>query len=249
MCIRDRVSTQSTGESKRSFHMGGCTSKDKDEHEAREPAPPRAEAAGSIEASKCAVGGMSGIVYGEPENDRLGILHDNKPWEVMANVAVVDLGQCINPSCLNEKKVHIYNIDVKCLKSTTIAELQERIQFRLVENTTSNAAHPFSQKDNVKLTSVPRLAPDWTDVARPDQTVGEVEEMYGASKSDEPSQRSRPHWDGKPGIRFYATTGPPTAEVGFAFWELDLDPKNPPWVTLIHNDGLLGAYDDQTPRV
>jgi len=84
---------------------------------------------------------------------------------------------------------------------------------------------------------VPRRAPDWIDVSRPDQTVGEVEKEFGmtvdelSTKDDDWKYRG----EQKKGLRFYATTGEPTGEAGFAFWEVDHDGANPPLLIHIYN--------------
>ena len=84
---------------------------------------------------------------------------------------------------------------------------------------------------------VPRTAPDWIDVSRPDQTVGEVEKEFGmtvdelSTKDDDWKYRG----EQKKGLRFYATTGEPTGEAGFAFWEVDHVGPNQPLLVSISN--------------
>ena len=84
---------------------------------------------------------------------------------------------------------------------------------------------------------VPRRAPDWIDVSRPDQTVGEVENEFGMSVDDLSTTDDDWKYRGeqKKGLRFYATTGEPTGEAGFAFWELDPDEPNRPLLVHISN--------------
>merc|ERR1712086_301187 len=167
--------------------------------------------------------GMDGDVYGDPERGDL-------PWDVMCVVFVKDL----------EKHKHLYRVEVKCAAGTKIAALQERVEWTLdfLATSANGSEMAFSQSKANITAMVPRRAPDWIDVSRPDQTVGEVENELGMSVDELSAKDDDWKYRGeqKKGLRFYATTGEPTGEAGFAFWELD--PKrsgNKPLLVSIYN--------------
>merc|ERR1712166_472645 len=178
------------------------------------PAPPAAPSRG----------GMDGNVYGDPEKGDL-------PWDVMCVVFVKDL----------EKNKHLYRVEVKCAAGTTIAALQERVEWTLEYSGTGTSERAseiaFSQSKANITAIVPRTAPDWIDISRPDQTVGEVENEFGMSVDDLSKKEDDWKYRGeqKKGLRFYATTGEPTGEAGFAFWEVDHDGPNQPLLVSISN--------------
>lgn len=197
--------------------------------------------------------GMDGNVFGEDINESLQIFEAYPFWDIMAVVYVIDLGDCMHPDCQREKALkgknrpHNFWIEVKCLKSTTVAELTKRIESRLERFASlPDIRHQFSEKGKVRVTAlVPRLAPDWVDVARPQQTLGELEEIYGARHSEHTHERADPLWEGHPGIRFYGTTGRPDAEPGGGFeaWEIEEDPDNPFFIQRMANNGIRGNQD------
>jgi len=190
------------------------------------PAPPAARKRG----------GMDGNVYGEPDSKDL-------PWDVMCVIFVKDL----------EKKKHLYRVEVKCAATTKIAALQERVEWMIdfLSSGEPGSELAFSQSKVNFTAIVPKRAPDWIDVARPEQTVGEVEKTPATVDGvdgtlgvpfDEVSElatRSPDIWEyrgeQKKGLRFYATTGEPTKEGGFAFWEVDHDGPNQPLLVTIPN--------------
>merc|ERR1712086_367261 len=186
------------------------------------PAPPAAPSRG----------GMDGNVYGDPENV-WDIMRAGEPWDIMCVVFIKDL----------EKNKHLYRVEVKCRAGTKIAALQERVEWTLDFLGTCEVA--FSQSKANITAIVPRRAEDWIDVARPDQTVGELENEFGMSVDELSTKDDNWKYRGeqKKGLRFYATTGEPTGEAGFAFWELDgHDGPNRP--LLVHISNSLKVFRD-----
>ena len=232
------------------------------------PAPPAARKRG----------GMDGNVYGRRQsNESCSICADKKdstvrwllragepesndlPWDVMCVIFVKDL----------EKKKHLYRVEVKCAAGTKIAALQERVEW-MIEFLSSGeggselafsqskvliAAHhqagrSFDLSAQVNFTAiVPKNAECWIDVARPEQTVGEVQKTLGVPPAEvsELATKSPDIWEyrgeQKKGLRFYATTGEPTEADGFAFWEVAHDGPNQPLLVTISNNLKVTSND------
>merc|ERR1711865_179082 len=166
--------------------------------------------------------GMNGMVYGEADKGDL-------PWDVMCVIFVKDLAG----------KEFLYRVEVKCVAATMMSELQKRSEWMLT-HVTAHPEYTFSQNP-VKLTAmVPRKADAWKYVPSGAMTVEDCEILFGTRFTDKPNPTS-PEWtyrgEQKKGLRFYATTGVPTGEAGFAFWEAtEVDGSAPETVITIANN-------------
>eukprot|EP00658_Telonema_sp_P-2_P064605 TRINITY_DN5371_c0_g1_i1.p1 TRINITY_DN5371_c0_g1~~TRINITY_DN5371_c0_g1_i1.p1 ORF type:complete len:225 (-),score=35.77 TRINITY_DN5371_c0_g1_i1:312-986(-) len=129
-------------------------------------------------------------------------------WGYMAVTQVKDLGG----------QGGVFRIEVHCAGDTTMDALKARVEARL------GASFDFSVHPAKLSAMVPLKADAWTDACEGEQTMGEIEEKYGYREDDcQPPRDASWRKSGvlMPGVHFYATTGEPTAEGGFAIWEQD----------------------------
>lgn len=204
--------------------------------------------------------GMGGIVYGVTEDEELKITElkgkspnsgdrtvvgatehgiKNPDWEVMTHTSIKDLGG----------KGYLFTVDVKCMMSTSLAEVQRRVEHRLetlnmgdirLSLAPGDRSATFSQ-EKVKITAmVPRLADNWTDASAPTETLADINKKWGATikeggvecpkaNEDPDGVRQTRTWTKQgqqmPGVRFYATTGDASGP-GFEFWEMEAEEQD-----------------------
>merc|ERR1712166_23321 len=133
--------------------------------------------------------GMNGTIYGEQD-------HKDLPWDVICVFLVKDL----------EKNQHLYRLEIKCVASTKVADLQKRAEWML--EFVSKGSNPFSDfwsfsQSKVGIQAmVPMKAADWIEASKPGQTVGEIEAKFGtrtAAHLENPMQQgdkdpTKPEW-------------------------------------------------------